>query len=114
MDVTTRDKEVAERLDKEREITKEKLSMSRTTSRTASERSPLNSTKTPPPSVSTLQTSASPKIAGKAPLLAPTVRPTLSFANAAKKESAGPDEKIGKTDEKEVNEVAEKVTEVNI
>ncbi|KAJ7284714.1 hypothetical protein C8J57DRAFT_700523 [Mycena rebaudengoi] len=49
VDVTSREKEVAERVEKEREAVKEKLTMSRTSSRQASERTPFNRTRTPPP-----------------------------------------------------------------
>ncbi|KAF9565435.1 hypothetical protein CPC08DRAFT_190477 [Agrocybe pediades] len=87
VDVSTRDKEVTERLEREREIQQEKLSMSRSTSRTGVERSMLSRPHTPPVSSANSQPRTSPAKA-PGPSLAPTVRPTLSFANvAAKKDS---------------------------
>jgi len=90
VDVTTREKEVAERLEKDREAIKDRLSMSRTNSRTASERSSLHRTRTPPLSSSTPQTPTSPQLSSHIPNppLPTNVRPSLSFAKvAAKKES---------------------------
>ncbi|KZP27393.1 RNA-binding domain-containing protein, partial [Athelia psychrophila] len=79
VDVSTREKEVAERLEKDRETTKDRLAshtMSRTNSRTASLR-----TGTPPPSATkTPPTPASPKLPHA---VASTVRPAVSFASAA-------------------------------
>ncbi|KAF8896494.1 hypothetical protein BD779DRAFT_1496180 [Infundibulicybe gibba] len=87
VDVTSREKEVTERLEKDREVTKERLSMSRTSSRTATERTPLNRTRTPPPtgaSVAKVEAARPPAAA------VAVVRPSLSFASAAaKKDAAG-------------------------
>jgi translation initiation factor 4B len=99
--------------------------MSRTNSRTASERSPLVSTRTPPPPGSSgTHTPTSPQLAhaqpkAPNPALAPSVRPTLSFANAAKKDAALLDKKFEESagDENKnivVEEVAEKVADVAI
>ncbi|KAG5642059.1 hypothetical protein DXG03_003730 [Asterophora parasitica] len=115
VDVATKDKEVEERIEKERELAK--LSVSRTNSRQPSERSPLAGTRTPPTAASA--GSASPKIANATvastpkPALAPSVRPTLSFASAAasKKEAAADK---ADTAGAEVEKVAEKVAEVAI
>ncbi|KAF7330386.1 Translation initiation factor 4B [Mycena venus] len=62
VDVTGREKEVTEKVEKEREIIKEKLTMSRTNSRTATERTAFNRTRTPPPG-SAPQSPKSPKLA---------------------------------------------------
>ncbi|KAJ6612237.1 hypothetical protein B0H10DRAFT_2052776 [Mycena sp. CBHHK59/15] len=122
VDVTTREKEVAERVEKDREATKEKLSMSRTNSRTATERTPFNRTRTPPPT-SVPQSPTSPKPAPKtmAPSTAPTVRPTLSFASAAAKKENVPEKKteesaepVTKDVDAEVRRVADTVSEVTI
>ncbi|KAG6817184.1 hypothetical protein H0H87_011886 [Tephrocybe sp. NHM501043] len=110
VDVASKEKEVTERLEKEKELLKERLPMSRTNSRQASERTPLTSTHTIPTSAAgSAVGSASPKIAPKS--LAPSVRPTLSFANAAaaKKEAAVKEDKSD-----EVEKVAEKVAEVEV
>lgn len=83
VDVSAREKEVAERLDKERELTKDRPShpMSRTSSHTASERT-LNRTRTPPPA-----TNVSPPLTPPSPkhfaVVSANVRPSVSFANVA-------------------------------
>jgi len=107
-------------------VVKDRLTMSRTNSRTGFERSPL--TRTPPPHSG----ASSPKSAGGTlnngphpsqqqqnqqqqpqapkPSLVPSVRPTLSFANAAARK-AGEEEKKPEggavVDEEEVDKVAE-------
>lgn len=78
MDVSTREKEVADRLEKERDANKERMPMSRTNSRTATERNSRTST---PPANSQNKIPSSPKPSNY--VLAPNVRPTLSFANVA-------------------------------
>lgn len=97
--------------------------MSRTNSRTASERSPLVGTRTPPGSSGT-HTPTSPKLAhahpkAPNPALAPSVRPTLSFANAAKRDAALLEKKneeaaSDRNKNTEVEEVTEKVADVTI
>lgn len=100
---------------------KERLSMSRTNSRTASERSPLNRTRTPPPSSPNSQSPAvpnSPKQINRN--LAPSVRPTLSFANAAaKKEQAAADQKANEEEKKldsdtAVEQITDKAGELTV
>ncbi|KAJ7716813.1 hypothetical protein DFH07DRAFT_348390 [Mycena maculata] len=124
VDVSSREKEVAERVEKDREVIKEKLTMSRTNSRAASERTIFNRTRTPPPA-SAPQTPTSPKVAAApappkpAPSTAPTVRPTLSFASAAAKKENVPEKKEeANTESKEVDaeigRVADVVSEVTI
>jgi RNA recognition motif-containing protein len=86
VDVSAREKEVEERLDKERESTKDRLPhpMSRTSSRTASERTLINRTRTPPPVSNTTSpplTPPSPKPSAGA--VSANVRPSVSFANVA-------------------------------
>ncbi|KAG6811208.1 hypothetical protein H0H92_008570 [Tricholoma furcatifolium] len=110
VDSATKDKEVTDRLDKEKEVVKERIVLSRTNSRQASERTPLASAHTPPTSAGVSAAStASPKAAPKS--LAPNVRPTLSFANAAaaKKDLASKEEK-----KEDVEKAAEKVAEVEL
>ncbi|KAG6861251.1 hypothetical protein C0995_002373 [Termitomyces sp. Mi166 len=114
VDVAGRDKEITDRLEKEREIVKDRISMSRTNSRQASERVPLTGTHTPPNAGVNAPASsanmASPKTVPRS--LAPTVRPTLSFANAA----AAKREEVQAKEEKkdEVAKVGEKVAEVAV
>lgn len=78
VDVSSREKEVTDRLERDKEAQGEKLAMSRTSSHTGVERN-SNRVQTPP-----LQSkSASQRSFG--PNLAATVRPSLSFANVAAK-----------------------------
>ncbi|TFK70285.1 RNA-binding domain-containing protein [Pluteus cervinus] len=116
VDVSSREKEVAERLERDKETAKDRFTMSRSNSRTASERPPLTGSRTPPsaPNASTPSSPKSAAVTRGAPIaLAPNVRPTLSFANvaASKKDSADK----GDSDEpSNVNEVADQVAEVTI
>lgn len=117
VDVSNREKEVAERLDREREATKDRLSMSRTNSRQASERTPTISSKTPPPtSVTSPQISASSKVTNAQPkspnvTLAPNVRPTLSFANVAANKEAASENRVEEANDDKLDANIEKVTE---
>ncbi|KJA13445.1 hypothetical protein HYPSUDRAFT_174038 [Hypholoma sublateritium FD-334 SS-4] len=113
VDVSSRDKEVAERIERERGATHEKLAMSRSSSRTGIERSVLARPQTPPVSASV---SSKPLSFKGTPTLAPTVRPTLSFANvAAKKEAASNKEEEEKEQTAdEVEQVSEEVAKVVI
>ncbi|KAJ7650594.1 hypothetical protein FB45DRAFT_986533 [Roridomyces roridus] len=118
VDVSSREKEVVERVEKDREIMKEKLTMSRTSSRTAVERTAFNRTRTPPPS-SPASPKLAPAVAASKPTAstAPTVRPTLSFASAAgaAKKDAAPEKKVeSKEEDVEVERVADAVSEVTI
>lgn len=81
VDVSSKEREVVARLEKEREAIKERVpqhSMSRTSSRQATERSGATRT-TPPQAVSSPTTSHSPISTSS------NVRPSFSFANAASK-----------------------------
>ncbi|TFK40088.1 hypothetical protein BDQ12DRAFT_680318 [Crucibulum laeve] len=111
VDVTTREKEVAERLEKDREANKDKLSMSRTSSRTAIERTPIARTRTPPPSSSNSASLASMKSVNT---LIPNVRPTLSFANVAANKSM--EIEVGKEDAQpdEAADITNKTAELGI
>ncbi|KAJ7116301.1 hypothetical protein C8R44DRAFT_792117 [Mycena epipterygia] len=106
VDVTSREKEVAERVEKDREVVKEKLTI------------------TPPPG-SAPQSPKSPRLApaaapkAVAPSTAPTVRPTLSFASAAAKKENVPEKREegdgeSKEVDTEVSRVADVVSEVTI
>ncbi|KAF5345668.1 hypothetical protein D9756_011574 [Leucocoprinus leucothites] len=80
VDVTGREKEISERVEKDRD----RLTISRTSSRTASER-PSARPRTPP--ITSAPSASSPRVSTRT--LAPNVKPTLSFANvAANKEKA--------------------------
>ncbi|KIJ12009.1 hypothetical protein PAXINDRAFT_54322, partial [Paxillus involutus ATCC 200175] len=80
VDVSSKEREVTSRLEKEREIPKDRgpqHSMSRTSSRQATERGPAHATRAPPstnPSTSSSPTSPTPSA---------NIRPSFSFANAA-------------------------------
>ncbi|KAJ6577285.1 hypothetical protein B0H19DRAFT_552040 [Mycena capillaripes] len=123
VDVTNREKEITEKVEKDREVMKEKLTMSRTNSRTATERTAFNRTRTPPPG-SAPQSPKSPKLAPTAapskpvaPSTAPTVRPSLSFASAAAKKENVPEKKgeeASKEADVEVGRVADVISEVTI
>jgi translation initiation factor 4B len=76
---------VADRLERDREANLEKIAMSRSNSRTGTDRNLAPRPQTPPASLHS-KLSSSTQTSG--PTLAPTVRPSLSFANvAAKKET---------------------------
>jgi hypothetical protein len=115
VDVSTREREVAERLDKEREATKDRLSMSRTNSRQASERTSINTGTPPPTSATGSQSTGSPTVANAQPkpssvTLAPNVRPSLSFANVAANKEAASENRVAANDNK-IDANIEKVTE---
>ncbi|KAH6913230.1 hypothetical protein BKA70DRAFT_1369887 [Coprinopsis sp. MPI-PUGE-AT-0042] len=95
VDVTQREKEVEQKIERERESIKDRAPMSRTTSRTASERNPANRVSSPTPSQA--RSPASPKAIPAT--LNSTVRPAISFANAASSKKAG--EQAAEGDKKE-------------
>ncbi|KAK7032956.1 translation initiation factor 4B [Favolaschia claudopus] len=116
VDVTTKEKEATEKVEKERENIKEKLTMSRTSSRTGTERPSFMRPRSPPPTSSAPQSPKSPKLAPAAPpkpaaSTAPTVRPSLSFANAAAKKENVPEKKT-EAESKEVAADAGRVADV--
>ncbi|KAF9473756.1 hypothetical protein BDN70DRAFT_963877 [Pholiota conissans] len=114
VDVSSRDKEVTERIERERVVVHEKLAMSRTSSRTGIERSATSRPQTPPVS-STTAAPRSPPSKPAGPSLVPTVRPTLSFANvaAAKREAASKKEAEGEQNvEAEVAGISEEMNKV--
>lgn len=121
VDVSTREKEVVERLEKERESTKERIThpMSRSSSHTASDRIPGNRTRSPPPTIAAVSTPSSPispKISNA--ISSANVRPSLSFANvaSAKKEKAldKNDEDEGKNTDDPVQQVTDKVADITV
>jgi len=98
-----KNKEVSERLDREREAVKERLSMSRTSSHGASERTAQNVVKLPQNSVSHQKPSPGTS-------MSPSVRPSLSFANvAASKGAAAKDQEPR---EASTEGVAEKLADI--
>src|ERR1700683_5019371 len=111
VDVSSREREVAERLDKDRETNKDRLAshpMSRTSSRTASLR-----TRPPPPAPSITSPPPPPNSPKLPSPISATVRPAVSFASAAsaKKEAlTTAAAKIGEERPKDVGQV-EKVIE---
>ncbi|KAF8149803.1 hypothetical protein B0H34DRAFT_731195 [Crassisporium funariophilum] len=106
VDVSSREKEVVERLQKEREANQERFSMSRSNSRTGTDRGSTIRPETPPASAPPSKLSSSAKVL--TPSLAPTVRPTLSFANAAKKDGIAPKKTEDQLSDSGVVQTAEK------
>jgi hypothetical protein len=88
VDVSQRDKEVGQRLERERGAVKERLSMSRTSSRGASERTVQNSAN----ATALPNDTSNQKVPLSGPATAPNVRPTLSFANVAANKGTGASE----------------------
>ncbi|THH29483.1 hypothetical protein EUX98_g4722 [Antrodiella citrinella] len=117
VDVSAKEALIAEKLEREREQTKERVvqvSMSRTSSRTATQRGPRSEAPPAPPAAATTPTSvpSSPKSeATKAAAPPPTVRPSFSFASAAAGKKTEGDVDADK-DETEV--LAEKIAEVQV
>ena len=110
VDVSSREKEVADRLERDREANLEKLAISRSNSRTGTDRNLIPRPQTPP-ALAQSKLSSSTQIWG--PTLAPTVRPSLSFANvAAKKESVASStfvERDSNSNEEQSTEIVPKV-----
>jgi translation initiation factor 4B len=103
VDVSSREKEVADRLEKERESSKTTHPMSRSSSHTASDRNASNRIRTPPPAQALSSTPLAPSIASA------NVRPLVSFATAA----AAKNEEKSAEDTK-ASDVTDKVTDVII
>ncbi len=110
VDVSGREQEVIERLEKDREHNRERLTMSRTNSRTASERPPMSRTSTPPIS----STPSSPQPSHAIPKTASNVRPTISFAHAAAKKEAKAQESDLPKEDAEVETVTAQVAQVEV
>ncbi|KAF8622570.1 hypothetical protein AX15_006918 [Amanita polypyramis BW_CC] len=100
VDVSQRDKEVSDRLEREREAVKDRLSMSRTSSRGASERPAQNVAKPPQNNASQQRTSS----------VSTNVRPSLSFANVAASKGNAP--KDLEPQEVNMEHVAEKLADI--
>lgn len=112
--MSSREKEVAERVERDREAVRERASMSRTSSRTGTERPPIHRPRTPPstgPPPAQLSPRAS--AAAKAALV-PNVRPTLSFAAAAKRESAERGNSVDEGQNSSVEQATDAIAEVTI
>jgi len=112
VDVTAKEQAVAERLEKERESTKERIthSMSRTSSHQASHRGRERELPRPDAPASSVGSPVSPTSQlRKSPTVgaAVNVRQSFSFASAAAGKKDG-------ADDEDVEEVAEKIEEVNI
>ncbi|EPQ54384.1 hypothetical protein GLOTRDRAFT_44499, partial [Gloeophyllum trabeum ATCC 11539] len=119
VDVTAREQEVLQKIEREREATKERVShpMSRTSSRTGSERNASNFTRSPPPATASPPTPSSPR---SSTAQTATVRPAVSFASAAggRKESASErtedTSETSKSTDERVAEVTSQIAEVAI
>ncbi|PBK75482.1 putative citrate synthase [Armillaria solidipes] len=110
VDVSGREQEVIERLEKDREHNRERLTMSRTNSRTASERPPMSRTSTPPIS----STPSSPQPSHAIPKTVSNVRPSISFAHAAAKKEAKAQESDPPKEDAEVETVTAQVAQVEV
>ncbi|KAG7451010.1 uncharacterized protein BT62DRAFT_941657 [Guyanagaster necrorhizus] len=113
VDVSGREQEVIERLEKDREHNRERLTMSRTNSRNASERPPISRKSTPP--ISSTPSSPQPSHAIPKPA-APSsnVRPSFSFAHAAAKRDKKGQESDPPKEDAEVETVTAQVAEIEV
>ncbi|TFK47761.1 hypothetical protein OE88DRAFT_1635814, partial [Heliocybe sulcata] len=117
VDVTAREQAVTQKIEREREAARERVShpMSRTSSRTGTERAASSTTRSPPPSSSTPPTPSSPR-SSSAP--SATIRPAVSFASAAgsKKESIpeNNDQEEEEASKERVGEITSQIAEVAI
>jgi hypothetical protein len=105
--VSSREKEVADRLEKERESPKTTHPMSRSSSHTASDRNASNRIRTPPPAQALSSTPLTPS--PNLPIASANVRPLVSFATAA---AAKKEEKSA--EDTKASDVTDKVTDVII
>ena len=87
MDVSAREAEVAERIEKDKEKLNQQHAMSRTSSRTGSDRGAPRRGSVDPGSAHPSPTMSSQPTPPQRRDLGPNVRPTLSFAAAAKNDS---------------------------
>jgi len=101
VDVSSREKEVADRLEREKGAQHERFTISRTTSRTGIERNHTN--RSPPPSSSAVPDIKPASSRTSGPNVTPKVRPTLSFANAAAKREPMSKEADGKNDKSDTH-----------
>jgi len=116
VDVSARENEVAQRVEKDREVNRERMTMSRTSSRTGTERPPISRQPTNSSSVPPTPSSPKPSQAKSiAPNLSANVRPSFSFANAAAHKGNAQEKKSDDADQKDgVNTVADSFGEVTI
>lgn len=116
VDVTSKEREITARVEKDREALKERVPhpMSRNSSRQATERSPITATRSPPQVIATPPTPGSPRLSHATPTTSANIRPSISFANAA---SAKKDASNAKAEEKEelpMDKVTEQVAEISV
>ena len=107
MDVSAREAEVAERIEKERQKQGQQHAMSRTSSRTGSDRGAPRRGSVDPGSSQPSPTMSSQPTPPQRRDLGPNVRPTLSFAAAAKNDS-------GDKGDSEVEDITKKVDETKM
>ncbi|KAJ3744237.1 hypothetical protein DFH05DRAFT_1460366 [Lentinula detonsa] len=112
VDVTAKELEIAQKVERERELNRDRISMSRTSSRTGVER-PISRNNTPPASAGSHPQSPSSPPAPAAKVIpqnmSANVRPAFSFANAAANKKTEDAEMNGKEET-----IAEKLGEVTI
>ncbi|KAG2071795.1 RNA-binding domain-containing protein [Suillus decipiens] len=117
VDVTSKEREITARVEKDREALKERVPhpMSRNSSRQATERSPITATATrsPPQVIATPPTPGSPRVSYATPTSA-NIRPSISFANAASAKKDALNAKAEEKEESPMDKVTEQVAEVSV
>ncbi|KAF9067201.1 hypothetical protein BDP27DRAFT_1329136 [Rhodocollybia butyracea] len=119
VDVTAREQEVTQKLEKDREVTRDRFSMSRNSSRTGVERPTMsrsNTNPTTPPASAGSPPSSPPAPAAKVipQSMAANIRPAFSFANAAaNKKKAEAEAKANGSDQSHQT-IADQLGEVTI
>ena len=113
VDVSTREREIAARVEKDREALKERVPhpMSRNSSRQATERNSSNVTRSPPQVAATPPTPGSPRVS---PVTSSTVRPSFSFAHAAGTKKDAPAMRAEEKEDVPVDQVTEQIAEVTV
>ncbi|KAG2145224.1 hypothetical protein DEU56DRAFT_870292 [Suillus clintonianus] len=116
VDVTSKEREITARVEKDREALKERVPhpMSRNSSRQATERSPITATRSPPQLIATPPTPGSPRISHATPTTSANIRPSISFASAASAKKDAADARAEEKEESSMDEVTEQVTEVSV
>ncbi|OAX41471.1 RNA-binding domain-containing protein [Rhizopogon vinicolor AM-OR11-026] len=114
VDVSTREREIATRVEKDREALKDRVPhpMSRNSSRQATERTSGNVTRSPPPQVA--PTPGSPRISHATPATSSNVRPSFSFAHAASTKKDVPNTSAEEKEDSPVDQITEQAAEVTV
>lgn len=116
VDVTSKEREITARVEKDREALKERVPhpMSRNSSRQATERSPITATRSPPQVIATPPTPGSPRLSHATPTTSANIRPSISFANAASAKKDASNVKAEEKEELPMDKVTEQVAEISV